>query len=82
MPRRVSTPRRMVGGVGGDAGGAAALALKSDEGVAKLRENVTSPGGTTEEALRSLQAHHFDDVVKEAVKQCAARATTLGKEFG
>ena len=62
--------------------GAAALALKSDEGVAKLRENVTSPGGTTEEALRSLQAHNFDDVVKEAVKQCAARATTLGKEFG
>ena len=62
--------------------GAAALALKSDESVARLRENVTSPGGTTEQALRSLQANHFDDVVKEAVKQCAARATALGKEFG
>jgi pyrroline-5-carboxylate reductase len=62
--------------------GAAALALKSDEGVATLRENVTSPGGTTEQALRSLQANQFDRVINEAVKQCAARAEALGKEFG
>ena len=61
--------------------GAAALALKSDEGVAKLRENDQFLAAQPR-ALRSLQAHDFDDVVKEAVKQCAARATTLGKGFG
>ena len=62
--------------------GAAALALRSEEGVAKLRENVTSPGGTTEQALRSLKASQFDEVISDAVKQCAQRASALGKEFG
>ena len=62
--------------------GAAALAQQSGEGVATLRENVTSPGGTTEQALQSLQTSQFDAVVAEAVRQCAARARTLGEEFG
>ena len=62
--------------------GAAALAQQSSEGVATLRQNVTSPGGTTEEALKSLSANQFDAVIAEAVRQCAARASTLGKEFG
>lgn len=62
--------------------GAAALAQQSSEGVATLRQNVTSPGGTTEEALRSLKANQFDAVITEAVRQCAARASALGKEFG
>lgn len=62
--------------------GAAALAQQSSEGVATLRENVTSPGGTTEQALQSLQNSQFDAVVAEAVRQCAARARTLGEEFG
>ena len=62
--------------------GAAALALRSEEGVAKLRENVTSPGGTTEQALRSLKANQFHEVISDAVKQCAQRASALGKEFG
>ncbi len=62
--------------------GAAALAQQSSEGVATLRQNVTSPGGTTEEALKSLSANQFDAVIAEAVRQCAARASTLGEEFG
>ena len=62
--------------------GAAALAQQSDDGVAKLRENVTSPGGTTEQALLSLQSNQFEAIVAEAVTQCAARAAALGKEFG
>ena len=62
--------------------GAAALAQQSSEGVATLRQNVTSPGGTTEEALKSLNANQFDTVIAEAVRQCAAKASTLGKEFG
>ncbi len=62
--------------------GAASLAAQANEPVATLRENVTSPGGTTEQALQSLQANDFDAVVAEAVRQCAARAKALGEEFG
>ena len=62
--------------------GAASLAAQATEPVATLRENVTSPGGTTEQALQSLQANDFDAVVAEAVRQCAARAKALGEEFG
>ena len=62
--------------------GAASLAAQANESVATLRENVTSPGGTTEQALQSLQANDFDAVVAEAVRQCAARAKALGEEFG
>lgn len=62
--------------------GAASLAAQAAEPVATLRENVTSPGGTTEQALQSLQTSQFDAVVAEAVRQCAARAKALGKEFG
>ena len=62
--------------------GAASLAAQANDPVATLRENVTSPGGTTEQALQSLQANDFDAVVAEAVRQCAARATALGEEFG
>jgi len=64
------------------AAGAAALAQASNVPVATLRENVTSPGGTTEQALLALKAGEFDGVVSEAVRRCAARAKTLGEEFG
>ena len=62
--------------------GAASLAAQANEPVATLRENVTSPGGTTEQALQSLQANDFEAVVSEAIRQCAARAKALGEEFG
>jgi pyrroline-5-carboxylate reductase len=62
--------------------GAASLAAQANEPVATLRENVTSPGGTTAQALQSLQANDFDAVVAKAVRQCAARAKALGEEFG
>ena len=62
--------------------GAAELAQRSEVPVAKLRENVTSPGGTTEEALVALREGRFDAVIAEAVRRCAERATTLGEEFG
>ena len=62
--------------------GAASLAAQATQPVATLRENVTSPGGTTEQALQSLHTNDFDAVVAEAVRQCAAHAKALGKEFG
>jgi pyrroline-5-carboxylate reductase len=62
--------------------GAAELAQRSDLPIATLRENVTSPGGTTEEALRALTEAQFDAVVTDAVQRCAKRAKALGEEFG
>jgi pyrroline-5-carboxylate reductase len=62
--------------------GAAELAQRSNVPVATLRENVTSPGGTTEQALLALEAGQFSAVVSAAVHRCAERAKTLGEEFG
>ncbi|MDG2461281.1 MAG: pyrroline-5-carboxylate reductase [Luminiphilus sp.] len=62
--------------------GAAELARQSDVPIGALRENVTSPGGTTEQALLALQAEGFDEIVAKAVHACADRARTLGEEFG
>jgi len=60
-------------------GGAAALALQSDEAVATLRERVTSKGGTTYAALESLRADGVGEAVQRAVRAAAARAAELGK---
>ena len=62
--------------------GAASLAQQADVDVSTLRVNVTSPGGTTEQALLSLAEGGFDAVIAEAVERCAARSRTLGEEFG
>ncbi|MFQ5465031.1 MAG: pyrroline-5-carboxylate reductase [Thermodesulfobacteriota bacterium] len=57
--------------------GAAALAQKSPEDLAALREMVTSPGGTTIEGLKRLEALGFRDAVMEAVEAAAKRAREL-----
>ncbi len=58
--------------------GSAALALDSDESFAKLRQNVTSPGGVTEAALRVLmQEKGLDTLLKEAVLAAQHRAKEL-----
>ena len=62
--------------------GAAELAERSELPISTLRENVTSPGGTTEQALLALQSHQFDEIITHAVQACAERARTLGEEFG
>ena len=62
--------------------GAAELAGRSELPISTLRENVTSPGGTTEQALLALQSHQFDEIITHAVQACAERARTLGEEFG
>jgi pyrroline-5-carboxylate reductase len=61
--------------------GAGALAESSTEGPAQLRENVTSPGGTTAAALKVLMAPEtgFPDLLKHAVAAAAARSRELGQ---
>lgn len=62
--------------------GAAALAAQSGESVQTLRAKVTSKAGTTEAAIKTMQAHHLDDILKQAMLAAAARGAEMGKLFG
>ena len=61
--------------------GAAALLRETGEEAAELRRQVASPGGTTEAALKVLQAPEdgLDDLVLAAVRAGAARSRELGR---
>jgi pyrroline-5-carboxylate reductase len=58
--------------------GAGELARRSSEPVEQLRQNVTSPGGTTLEALRVLMA---DDGLKPLLVKAIAAATRRSREL-
>ncbi|MCC7549787.1 MAG: pyrroline-5-carboxylate reductase [Burkholderiales bacterium] len=62
--------------------GSAVLARQSEEEAGVLRARVTSKGGTTERALRTLDAEEVRRRVIEAVKQAAVRSRELGDELG
>lgn len=62
--------------------GAAKLAQTSDDALAKLRENVTSPGGTTEQAIKSFEAAELRAIVMSATRAAKKRSIELSEEFG
>ena len=62
--------------------GAAKLAQASNDGLAKLRENVTSPGGTTEQAIESFEASELRAIVMSATRAAKKRSIELSEEFG
>ena len=59
--------------------GSAQLAHKSDKTPAELRQNVTSPGGTTAAALQVFENGGFAELVREAVAAAYNRAKELGR---
>lgn len=62
--------------------GAAKMALESTENTTILRERVTSPGGTTEQALKILKNGHLQDLFDTALRAAAMRADELAAQFG
>lgn len=62
--------------------GAARMAREGSDSPARLRANVTSPGGTTERALSILDAAGARGTVAKAVAGAAQRARELAEEFG
>jgi pyrroline-5-carboxylate reductase len=59
--------------------GAGALLAAGRESAAALRESVTSPGGTTEAALKILMSEKgLKDLIERAIAAAAARAHALG----
>ncbi|MFT4591703.1 MAG: pyrroline-5-carboxylate reductase [Gammaproteobacteria bacterium] len=60
--------------------GATTLAREDGGELVELRRRVTSPGGTTEAAIKSLEAHDIRATFQRAFTAARDRATELGKK--
>ena len=61
--------------------GAARLALASDKTASELRQQVTSPGGTTQAAIDCFQAAGIEDIFREAMISAVQRAEQMSNDF-
>jgi len=59
--------------------GAARMASESDVDAAELRRRVTSPGGTTEQAIKTFNEGGIHDLFAKAVKASSDRGKELSK---
>ncbi len=62
--------------------GATKLALEVDEAPAALRKKVTSPGGTTEQAIKTFEEQGLIEIFSKAMKAAHDRAKELADELG
>lgn len=62
--------------------GAAKMAQASDVDVAELRRRVTSPGGTTEQALNCFEQGGLRALVEQALNAADQRSTELAEQLG
>jgi len=62
--------------------GTAKMALESQEDPARLRQRVTSPGGTTERAIEVLTAAGLPSTMARALDAAAARSRELAELLG
>lgn len=61
--------------------GAAKMVLETGEEPAELRRKVTSPGGTTQAAIETLDQHGVRAAVGRAMRRAAERAAEMGAEL-
>jgi pyrroline-5-carboxylate reductase len=59
--------------------GAGMLMAASDESPARLRAQVTSPGGTTAAAVHVMEERGFRAIVEDAVRAAAQRSREMGE---
>lgn len=62
--------------------GSTKLALEMDESPEELRKKVTSPGGTTEQAIKTFEELGLIDMFSKAMKAANNRAEELAEELG
>jgi len=60
--------------------GAGVMAVSSDESISRLRDRVTSPNGTTQAALETLNRGRFTELMFEAVQAATDRGRELARE--
>ena len=61
--------------------GAAVMARTAQDSLQRLREQVTSKGGTTAAALAVMEGARLRDIVAEALHAAERRSAELGREF-
>jgi pyrroline-5-carboxylate reductase len=61
--------------------GAARLAVEASDSPAQLRAKVTSPGGTTEQALKQLEQGNIGKLFDDAITAAIQRAAEMAEEF-
>ena len=62
--------------------GASMMAVESGESPQTLRQNVTSPNGTTQAAIESFQDQNFEGIVATATRAAYDRAHEISIELG
>nr|WP_317199591.1 pyrroline-5-carboxylate reductase [uncultured Psychrobacter sp.] len=61
--------------------GASKMAMDSDDAPSELRRKVTSPNGTTQAAIESMQANEIGRRIAEAMQACYQRSEALSDEM-
>jgi pyrroline-5-carboxylate reductase len=62
--------------------GAAQMVIQNPQlSTAQLRENVTSKGGTTAQAINAFESGNIRGLVKQAMDDCVARAQEMAKQY-
>lgn len=61
--------------------GAATMAMGSDDAPSELRHKVTSPNGTTQAAIESMQDNEIGRQIGEAMQACYDRSQALSEEM-
>ena len=64
------------------ASGSAKLVENSEQSLSTLIDNVTSPGGTTEQALNSFQSNSLPSIVNAAFESARIRSQELAEQLG
>ena len=62
--------------------GAAYMLMETDESPGALRKKVTSPGGTTEAAIKVFDEMNLKDIVAKAVRNARKKSIELSKGPG
>ncbi|WP_460047304.1 pyrroline-5-carboxylate reductase [Sessilibacter sp. MAH2] len=61
--------------------GAATLAAQSPDQPAELRRKVTSPNGTTEQAIKQFESENLRAIFSRAMTACSNRSKAMGEEL-
>lgn len=61
--------------------GAAEMLKTSKDQPSVLRKKITSPGGTTQAGLETLEKYKYQEALMECIKDAAARSIELGSPF-